>query len=81
MGKGDYRDEFKRDAVRQVTERGYVANTAAENLCGYMIALVLRGLNLQEDYHIAPSSPTPCAKDRAKMCQRSRRATANEINQ
>jgi transposase len=32
MGKGNYSDEFKRDAVAQITERGYPVGEVAQRL-------------------------------------------------
>lgn len=32
MGKGNYSDEFKRDAVAQITERGYPVAEVAQRL-------------------------------------------------
>ena len=32
MGKGNYSDEFKRDAVAQITERGYPAAEVSQRL-------------------------------------------------
>ena len=32
MGKGNFSDEFKRDAVRQVTERGYPVSEVSQRL-------------------------------------------------
>ena len=30
MGKGNFSDDFKRDAVRQITERGYPLSTVLQ---------------------------------------------------
>ena len=32
MGKGDFSDEFKRDAVAQITERGYPVSEVSQRL-------------------------------------------------
>lgn len=32
MGKGNFSDDFKRDAVRQITERGYPVKEVSERL-------------------------------------------------
>ena len=32
MGKANFTDEFKRDAVRQVTERGYAVSEISQRL-------------------------------------------------
>ncbi|WP_350151043.1 transposase [Devosia sp. RR2S18] len=32
MGKGNFSDEFKRDAVRQITERGYPVSEVSQRL-------------------------------------------------
>lgn len=32
MGKGNFTDEFKRDAVRQITERGYPVSEVSQRL-------------------------------------------------
>lgn len=32
MGKGNFSDEFKRDAVRQITERGYPVAEVSQRL-------------------------------------------------
>ncbi len=37
MGKGNFTEEFKRDAVRQITERGY---PVAESLSGLGLASI-----------------------------------------
>ncbi|MBB4050913.1 transposase [Devosia subaequoris] len=34
MGKGNFSDEFKRDAVRQITERGYPVSEVSQRLGG-----------------------------------------------
>ncbi len=33
MGRSNFTDEFKRDAVRQITERGYPVSEVAQRLC------------------------------------------------
>ncbi len=32
MGKGNFTEEFKRDAVRQITERGYPVSEVSQRL-------------------------------------------------
>lgn len=32
MGKGNFTDDFKRDAVRQITERGYPVSEVSQRL-------------------------------------------------
>jgi transposase len=34
MGKGNFTEEFKRDAVRQITERGYPAAEVSQRVGG-----------------------------------------------
>lgn len=34
MGKANFSDDFKRDAVRQITERGYPVKEVSERLGG-----------------------------------------------
>ncbi|WP_433961184.1 transposase [Devosia marina] len=34
MGKGNFSDAFKRDAVRQITERGYPVSEVSQRLGG-----------------------------------------------
>ncbi len=48
MGKSNFSEEFKRDAVRQITERGYpVAEVSQRRVCYRQIAN--RGANRKVD--------------------------------
>lgn len=44
MGKGNFSDDFKRDAVRQITERGYPVKEVSERLGVSTHSGIVRGI-------------------------------------
>ena len=48
MGKGNFTDEFKRDAVRQITERGYPVSEVSQRL-GVSAHLTLPPTSIQRE--------------------------------